>query len=310
MEISMKFKICLLLSGICFFSLQSHASEPLFGYVYTTDLLPKSKLELEQWITDREGQASGYFHHIDMSTEFEYGVTDNFQVALYLNYMYASENGNSVRGLTEGIEMPYNQNPNQAYNQGRFDGASVEIMYRVLSPYVDPLGLSFYIEPEFGYYESGVELRSIVQKDYLDDLLVLAANFWVEFEQEAGSNLVVPGSTDIPDGGFSKATYAEIDLGASFRFRPKWSVGVEFRNHNEYQGYTLNHDAQDHTAFFLGPNIHYASENWFFTFSILRQLSAIAYTDDQKAEMANGLLYGDEHTTWDGIRLKIGFPFQ
>lgn len=285
------------------------AGEPLFGYSYTTDLLPKDHWEVEQWFTDREGQAQGEFHHLDMRTEVEYGVTDNLQVALYLDYMYADENGNSVRGKTEGIEIPYDHNPDERYRAVRFDGVAMEVMYRVLSPYTSPVGLAFYIEPEFGTWESGLEFRAIVQKNFLDDQLVLAGNFWIELDRESSSNLVVPGSTEIPDGSKSDATYAEIDLGASYRFAPGWFAGLEFRNHNEYSGFTLSHDHQDHTAFFLGPNIHYATERWFMTAAVLRQVSAIAYTDDQKAEQANGgLLYGDEHTTWDGIRLVFGFP--
>ena len=286
------------------------ASEPLFGYIYTTDLLPEKKLEIEQWFTDRDGQAMGHFHHVDMSTELEYGVTNNFQLALYANYMYADESANSVRGLTEGIEIPYNHDATQPYRQGRFDGLSIEAMVRVLSPYIDPIGLAFSVEPEFSYYEDGLELRTILQKNFIDDRLVLAGNVWVDFDREIGTNLVVPGSTDVPDNSFSTATYAEIDLGGSYRFASNWSVGLEFRNHNEYQGFSLSHNDQDHTAFFLGPNIHYGAEKWFFTLSALRQLGAIAYSDDQKAEIFNGKLYGNEHTTWDGIRLKIGFPFQ
>jgi len=243
-----------------------------------------------------------------MATEVEYGLTDNFQIAVYANYMYADESANSVRGKTEGIEIPYYHDPNQPYKEARFDGFSIEAMYRILSPYIDPIGLSFYIEPEFGYYESGLELRIIAQKNFLDDQLVLAGNFWVEYSQEQGSNLVVPGSDDIPDGGFSKVTFAELDLGASYRFAPKWYLGLEFRNHNEYQGYSLSSSAQDHSAIFLGPNIHYAAEHWFFTFSVLRQLTVFTYTNDQQAETSGNLLYGDEHTTWDGLRLKVGIP--
>jgi hypothetical protein len=289
---------------------EARAGETIFGYLYTTDLQPKGKLELEQWFTDREGQAHGFFHHLDMSTEVEYGVTDNFQVALYLNYMYADESGNSVRHKTEGIEIPYEHNPDQRYQAARFDGGSFELMYRALSPYSDPVGLAFYVEPEFGFFESGVEFRGIVQKNLLDDTLILALNFWAEFEREQGSNLVAPGSDEGPDGSYSRATYAEADLGVSYRFARGWYGGLEFRNHNEYRGYTLAHSNQDHTAFFLGPNIHYAAQRWYTTFAILRQLGAVAYTADQKAEITSGRLYGDEHTTWDGIRLIVGFPFE
>ena len=286
------------------------ADEPLFGYVYTTDLLPKGKWEVEQWVTDREGQAFGHFHHIDMATEVEYGLEDNLQVSAYVNYMYADEAANSVRHPTEGIEIPYYHDPARAYRAARFDGFSFEVVYRIMSPYLDPVGLAFYIEPEFGPYDSGLELRAILQKNFLDDRLVLAGNFWVEFEREAGSNLVPPGSTDVPDGAKGTATMAEFDLGASYRFAPNWSFGLEFRNHNEFEGWTLSHGMQEHTAFFLGPNIHYGGERWFFTLSVLRQIGAIAFNDEQKSEMKGGLLFGDEHTRWDGIRLKVGYTFE
>ena len=288
----------------------SHASEPLFGYMYTTDLLPQGKWEIEQWITDRDGQAQGYYHHFDMKTEVEYGVTDNFQLAFYLNYMYLNASGNSVRGKTEGIEIPYDHDSSQPYSRFRFDGVSLEAMYRLLSPYVDPIGLAVYLEPEFGGWSNALELRLIVQKNFLEDLLVLDANFWVEYERENGSNLVQPGSTEVPDGVPANATHAEIDLGASYRFMSNWSAGLEFRDHNEFAGLSLKRTDQDHTAIFLGPNVHYASQDWFFTFSILRQLGGYGYTEDQVAQTANGRLYGDEHTLLDGIRLKVGFPFK
>lgn len=286
------------------------ADEPLFGYVYTTDLLPKGKWEIEQWITAREGQANGHFHHIDMSTELEYGLSDNLQVSIYANYMYADESANSVRGLTEGIEIPWNHDPLKPYREARFDGFSFEAVYRVMSPYTDPFGLAFYIEPEIGATESGLELRAIAQKNFLDDRLVLAANIWFEFEREQGSNLFVPGSGEIPDGSKGEDTMAEFDLGLSYRFAPNWSAGLEFRNHNEFEGWTLNHSRQEHTAFFLGPNIHYAGERWFATLSVLRQIGAVTFNDEQAFESRGGLLFGDEHTRWDGIRLKFGYTFE
>ena len=285
------------------------ADEPVFGYVYLTDLQPKGKWELEQWLTDREGQAHGYFHHLDMRTEVEYGVTDKFQLSVYANYLWANESGNSVRGLTEGIEIPADHDPNQPYNQLRFEGFSLEAIYRFLSPYVDPVGLAAYIEPEFGPYANGLEARVILQKNFLEDQLILAANGWVELDKENGSNLVPPGSTEVPDGSVTQNTYLEFDLGASYRFASHWSAGFEFRDHNEYSGFTLNGSAQAHGAVFLGPNVHYGSEHYFFTIAVLRQMAVATYTDDQRAQTYNGLLYGDEHTTWDGIRVKVGFPF-
>ncbi|MFZ1990177.1 MAG: DUF6662 family protein [Alphaproteobacteria bacterium] len=288
----------------------AHADEALFGYVYTTDLLPKGKYEIEQWITDREGQAYGDFHHLHFNTELEYGLEDNFQVSAYLNWSYSDANANSVRHLTEGIEVPWDHDPTKPYSQARWDGVSFEAIYRVMSPYTDPFGLAFYIEPEFGPRESGIEMRAIAQKNFLDDRLIFAGNFWVELEHEQGSNLVPPGSTDVPSPDKEDDTMAEFDLGASYRFVPNWSVGLEFRNHNEYGGWTLDHSNQEHTAFFLGPNIHYGGERWWFTLSALRQIGSVAYSEDNKLEQKGSLLFGDEHAEWDGLRLKIGYTFK
>jgi hypothetical protein len=289
--------------------LAAHAGEPLFGYVYTTDTAPKGKFELEQWITDREGQAQGRFHHIHFNTEVEYGVSDRFQVSLYGNLMYDNDSGNSVRGRTEGIEIPFDHDSSQPYKRLRFDGISAEFLYRVLSPYTDPFGFALYLEPEVSPRDTGFEFRTIFQKNFFDDQLVLALNGWIEWENEKGSNLVAPGSSDTPDGMPAQATMVEADFGASYRVSSNWFVGLEFRNHNEFRDYSISPSHQDHTAYFAGPNIHYASQKWFFTLSALRQLGAVAFDDDQRAQMKGNLLYGDEHTTWDGIRLKIGVPF-
>lgn len=289
---------------------RAHAAESMFGYVYTTDTMPKGKIELEQWITDKEGQAQGRYHHFDMKSEIEYGITDQFQVSLYLNYMYLNASGNSVRGLTEGMEIPYDHNPSQPYSAFSFDGASAEFLYRIFSPYTDPVGFAVYAEPEIGIAEQGLELRAIAQKNLFDDQLIFAFNFMLEFDRERSSNLdASPGTAFVPSETWSNATYAEFALGASYRVQSNWYVGLEFRNHNEFSGYDLSRSEQDHTAFFLGPNIHYGSEHFFATLTLLRQLGAFTYTDDQTAQLKNGILYGDEHTAWDGIRLKIGFPF-
>ena len=299
-----------ILLALFYLSPSSFASEAMFGYVYTTDTMPAGKFELEQWITDKEGQAQGRYHHFDMSTELEYGVTDRFQVAFYLNYMYLNASGNSVRGLTEGMEIPYDHNPSEPYSAFSFDGASVELLYRVLSPYTDPIGFALYAEPEVGLSEQGLELRAIFQKNFYDDQLILALNAWVEFERERNSNLDSdPGAAFVPSLNWTPATMAEFDVGASYRVASNWYVGLEFRNHNEFDGYSLNRSAQNHAALFLGPNVHYASQHFFATLSILHQLHAYPYTDDQLEQMQGNLLYGDEHTTWDGIRLKVGFPF-
>ncbi|WP_243040190.1 autotransporter outer membrane beta-barrel domain-containing protein [Dyella sedimenti] len=303
--------LAIALAAIAAYAPATPAGEAVFGYVYTTDTLPRGKSEVEQWITDRRGQAYRHFDDFNLRTEYEYGLSDNVQLGGYLNYSYQYAHGNSVRHATEGLDLPWNHDASRSYSGSRFDGVSVEMLWRVLSPFKDPIGLAFYLEPEYGQRERGLEFRAIVQKNFLDDRLTLAANLMIEPERERASNLVDPAMPDeMPDSRRQKITYAEIDLGASYRFAPNWSVGLELRNHNEYSGYSLAHSHQEHTAFFLGPNIHYGGKRWFFTLSALRQVDSITYSAEQDHQKHHNMLYGDEHTRWDGIRLKVGYSFE
>ena len=285
------------------------AAETTFGYLYTTDTLPKGKFEIEQWITDREGQAHGYYHGLYGRTEIEYGLTNNLQIAAYANYAHISAHDNSVDHLTEGLDITPDHDPMKRQSSWHSDGASLELTWRVSSPYTHPIGVAFYIEPTLGPREDELEFRTMLQHNALDDRLVFAFNAWIEFDKEQGTNLgAIANESEPPSFKKTKATYLESDLGVLYRVAPKLSLGLEFRNHNEFTGWTVTH-AQNHTAFFLGPTIHYGGEKWAATLTLMRQLSAIGFTEDQKEQIYHGRLYGNEHTTWDGIRLIVGRSF-
>lgn len=276
----------------------AQAGESLFGYVYTTGTEEKGELEFEQWITDREGQAHGDYHNFQLRSEVEYGVTDNLSLSGYLNYHYLSAAGNSVSHDTRGIDVPAGHDPARPYEAFRFDSVSAELVYRILSPDLAPVGLALYLEPEIGPRDRAIEFRVILQKNFLDDRLVLAGNVWAELEHEG-----------MGTGEEERATKLEFDLGLSYRVAPRWSVGLEFRNHNEFDGFTISHSRQEYTAFFLGPNVHYDSEPWWVTLTVMPQIHAIGYMPEQRANIVGNRIYGDEHTVVDGIRLKVGFEF-
>jgi hypothetical protein len=298
----------LVLSALSPFLL-SNSAKAQFGYLYTTDTLPKHKCELEQWITDREGQAHGYYHGVEMRTEEECGVTNNLQLSLYENYTYIGAHNNSVDHLTEGIDISPDHDPTKRQSGWHSDGVSSELLWRVLSPYRHRVGLALYVEPDVGPRENGVEVRTIVQKDFLDDRMILTSNVWGEIDNEQGTNLGAIASSAAPSFEKTKATYLEFDFGGTYRFHRNWSTGLEFRNHNEYAGWSFAAHNQQHTAFFLGPDLSYATQRWSVTFAVLRQLAAVGFTDDQRAQIYHGRLYGNEHTTWDGIRLRVARTF-
>src|SRR5665213_54703 len=150
-----------------------HADEAFFGYLYTTDSLPKGQWEYEQTQTWRSGKARGIYNAIDLRNEIEYGVTDKFSASLYLNssYLYMV-NGYSAENPSINVGDK---------NTFGINGTTVELKYRVLSPYTDPLGLSLYMEPEMGIrhamdgldvIERAIEFRLIVQKNFFQDYLM------------------------------------------------------------------------------------------------------------------------------------------
>jgi hypothetical protein len=71
---------------LCIYTRQSHGA--VFARTYTTDVASKGEVEFEQWVTARWEREHGNYSVIDVREEFEYGVTDNFQIALYLNHHY------------------------------------------------------------------------------------------------------------------------------------------------------------------------------------------------------------------------------
>lgn len=287
----------------------ARAGEATFGYVYTTDTMPKGKVEVEQWVTDREQQAHGYYHGLYGRTEIEYGITDALQLAVYANYAHISAHNNSVDRLTEGLDIAPDHDPRRRQSSWHSDGVSAELLWRLSSPYTHPIGFALYVEPTLGPRENELEFRAIAQRNWMDDRLILAANAWIEFDKEQGTNLgAIADESAPPSFAKTKATYLEGDLGLSYRFRANWSAGLEFRNHNEFTGWTISHD-QNHTAFFFGPNIHYGGKHWDFTVAALRQIYAHGYSEDQKEQIRHGQLFGNEHTRWDGLRLIVGRTF-
>ena len=59
-------------------------------------------------------------------------------------------------------------------------------------------------------------------------------------------------------------------VGASYRFAPKWRAGVEARFHNDYSELNLRNQIQ--RATFVGPNLQYATKDWWATLAWRYQL--------------------------------------
>ncbi len=278
----------------------AQASESPFGWVYTTDVHPRGTLEFEHKSYLNNGQSQGQYAYLQNKEEIEYGVTDRFQAALYLNWSYANAYRNGIDGTTGGPGVSQfltgSFDPLSRYDRARFDSVAVELIYQIMNPVTDPLGLALYVEPEFGPLEQELEWRILLQKNFLNDRLILSANIngTIERETELG-------------GDIEKASPVDLLLGASYLVFPNWSFGIEGRIHNEFIGYFFN--SPEHSAFFLGPVVHYAKKEFWLTAAWRHQLPIVqTYNADQASVVAGGRIYGEEHAR-DEIAFRFGIPF-
>jgi hypothetical protein len=300
-------RLCLtLVAAFSLVSFGACADEPLFGFVYTTDLLPQGGKEIEQWLTWRHQKNSGYYDQLEARTEVEYGLTDRLQVALYANYNWTQAYHNGPFGATTPPEQfsDYVVGPDDHFNAARFIGVSGEAIYRVLSPYTDPIGLALYTEPTVGknFFES--ENRIILQKNFLDDLLVIAFNFTYAPEFRY---LLDP----LDPTGLGRSWQEETDVnyvfGISYRFIENWSGGFEFLNEHEYNSFNFTHESN--SGYYLGPTLHYGGERFFITLTAVWQMPwATAHSDTVPGALVGGYI-GDNDFERFRFRVKAGYTF-
>ena len=119
------------------------ADENAFAYSYSTEVLPRGRWEVEQWMTSRIGKESGTFVGTDLRTEIETGITDRLQGALYLNYNH-----------TYSRQAQGSSGPIDDRNRFGVSGTSMEFKYQVFSPIQDRIGLALYLEPGYGTIEA------------------------------------------------------------------------------------------------------------------------------------------------------------
>lgn len=60
----------------------------------------------------------------------------------------------------------------------------------------------------------------------------------------------------------------EADLGIARDLDKHWSLGLEFRNHNELPDYRI----WENTALFIGPAVSYRQERWWAALTVMPQV--------------------------------------
>lgn len=291
---------CFIIAATLHFSF-ANAGEGAFGWIYTLDLQPKGSLEFEQRLQLTKGQAAGSYNAWMSRSELEYGLTNDLQIAGYLNAYYVNANQNYTNpeacgdspSCTGGYQVPESHDPSSPYRQSGIEGGSLEAIYRITNPVTSPVGVGLYFEPTIGKNKNEIEARLLLQSNFIDDKLVVAGNVVVANEQ-----LKFLGNGNVPE------SMLDFLVGASYRFAPRWSAGVEARFHNDYSSYNLQNQVQ--RATFVGPNLHYAAKDWWATAAWRYQVSGNTCMGDGTAECSDSRVW-DSHGV-NEFMFKVGIP--
>jgi len=250
----------------------AEADDQPFITIYTTDIDSQYEKEIEQsldWSTQKPHQA---FNGWLSRTELEYGITDDFQLSGYLNYEWKRSRPHPDIG------------PDKTWHAASISG---EAIYRLLNPYFDPIGLAVYFEPTYGDNTRELEAKLLLQKNFFNSNLRVAANINLEdsWEREGGR--------------WNKGSAAEFFAGAAYNVTPEWSVGVEFNNENDFEGLFGNAHSGT-SAYYFGPTISYVGLPFSLRLGTEFQLPWASADGHELGMISNGYLVDDE-------RLRVGF---
>jgi len=254
-------------------TLTARADERLFTYTYEPETLPQGAWALEQWVTWRAGKTVGVgkenYNRLQFREELEYGVTDRYTMAFYVNSDYQSYDGPGGSDVS-------------AFE---WSGVSLENVYLVLNPAEKPVGLSLYLEGAIANGEAELEEKIILGQRYGNWKWALNLVHATEWEDDFGD---VEGEV-------------EFDFGLSCILSPRWALGFEVRG----QSHLPNYEEWEDFALYIGPALSYRRDRWFATLTVMPQVYGWnngGNPDD------NTRLDLDGHERWN-TRLIFGFNF-
>lgn len=211
-----------------------------FTFVYESTTMPPGAFEYEQWVTwktDKDADSS--FDQFDFRHELEFGVTDHFQLAVYVSdWSYAGGRSVTDDGAT-------------------WKNIAVEGIYNLANPARDPFGLGLYGEVKVGDEVAALEGKLIIDKQVGD--WAFAWNGIIEAEWEGS------------DYAEDKAEFGNV-LGVSRGLGPSWRVGAELIHEVEYEDWSR---WGDHVVY-LGPNVSYRRGRVWFTVTPVLQVTDVA----------------------------------
>ena len=133
------------------------ADERRFTYTYEPETLPAGALEFENWVTLGVGrnQTVGQenYNKWNLRQELEYGVTDWYTAALYLN---------------EQSQSYHDPATDENVSESEWKGISLENRFNVLNPATHAVGVTLYLEGGYSGEEASLEEKIIIGQRHGD----------------------------------------------------------------------------------------------------------------------------------------------
>jgi Family of unknown function (DUF6662) len=234
-------------------SLQAGARR--FTYVYEATTAAPGSVESENWITWKTSpEEDRRFSSVDFRNELEFGVTDHFQIGLYL------------------ADWGYVEDPSANEHGFQYQSSAIELIYNLSNPTTDLVGSALYGEIRGGPEELELESKVILQKNL--GRFVFAYNGTLEAKWE-GDHL------EGKDGEFSQS------LGVSYEISPTWLFGGELLHEIDLPDWSKAEDS----VVYAGPNVSYRRGNWWATVTPLAQLTNIKSEVDFQTRLIFGFSF-------------------
>jgi hypothetical protein len=253
------------------------ANQRHYTYIYETATLPMGAVEIEPWTTVRL-MREDYYVRFDHRLEFEMGLLDNFQAALYINWFEAAAADHAADSISESFG---------------FSGISLELKGKLLDPVADPIGLGLYFE--IGAEPTELEFEGKILVDKVMGNVGIAFNAVYELELEAK----VDGPKDETNLEI-KAHEMQFDLGVAWFMSPRWSFALELVSRTEFAIDEKDEFETVYSILSLGPTVTYGGEHFWIATTVLPQIAAL------KGATGDSIQHLEDKEALE-IRLLLGF---
>ena len=227
------------------------ASSRTTPWLYDSRTMTAGEVEYEQWVTwktDKESDSN--CNEFRFRHEIEWGVTDQFQMAIYFADWRYKETSDETRTF--------------------FHDVAVEAILQLQAPTPDDLGVALYGEIKYG--NDFVELEGKLLLEMELDQVNLLYNFTLEAEWE--------GESLDEDKGVIQNAFA-----ITYQPDPTITYGVQAIWEIEFPGWSEQGD----DVVYVGPSIAWQSEGWWLSVSPLFQVTNVDSEPDLQVRLLFGI---------------------